>query len=55
MDIQPCPTSGGFIVLLSGQLVMDLTSKFAFSQVFQVLGNGKGGYYCHNDILRLIY
>ena len=53
-DVQPAPIEGGLVIMVVGELQLDGSDNFRFSQVFQLLPNGNGGYYLHNDIFRLI-
>jgi len=34
---------------------MDDSEFYKFAQMFQLLPNGQGGFYVHNDIFRLVY
>ena len=34
---------------------MDNDNPFKFSQVFVIVSNGQGGFYCHNDIFKLVF
>lgn len=54
-DIQPGVVDGTLLIVVIGGLKMDNDPPFKFTQTFQLAPNGKGGYYIHNDILRLIY
>eukprot|EP01017_Pseudomicrothorax_dubius_P040889 TRINITY_DN6484_c0_g1_i2.p1 TRINITY_DN6484_c0_g1~~TRINITY_DN6484_c0_g1_i2.p1 ORF type:complete len:124 (+),score=34.37 TRINITY_DN6484_c0_g1_i2:144-515(+) len=54
-DVQPSPVSGGILIFCTGTVTIDNESQFKFSQCFQVLPNGSGGFYLHNDILRLVF
>lgn len=54
-DLQPGPLDGTLLIVVIGGLKMDNDPPFKFTQTFQLAPNGKGGYYIHNDILRLIY
>ena len=53
-DVQPSPVSGGLVICVVGQLQLDGSDNFNFSQIFQLVPNGSGGYYLHNDIFRLV-
>jgi hypothetical protein len=52
--VQEGPVSGSFISFVSGYLQMDGAEQFRFSQVFNILPNGNGGLYVHNDIFSVI-
>ena len=53
MDFQPSPVNTGILIFVTGAMKLDADSQFEFSQVFQLLPNSSGGFYIHNDILRL--
>lgn len=53
-DIQEGPIPGSILVLVNGWLQMDGSDQFRFSQLFNILPNGSGGYYIHNDIFTTI-
>ena len=53
LDAQPSPINEGILVLVNGTLVMDDVNIFKFSQVFQLLKNPTGQFYCHNDMFKL--
>ena len=51
MDLQPSPINNGILCMITGKLQMDENigtnnNVWNFTQVFQILPNGKGGYYC---------
>lgn len=54
-DVQEGPIPGSFLVFVSGYLQMDGNDEFRFSQVFNVVPNGSGGLYVHNDIFSVIF
>ena len=56
VDAQPMP-SNGVLVLVVGKLKIDNDNALNFSQSFTLLPNPtkSGSYYCHNDIMRMIY
>merc|ERR1712032_601399 len=51
--IQPGPLDKSILINVSGSLCMDNENKFNFNQVFQLAPNANGGYYLHNDMLKL--
>jgi hypothetical protein len=53
-DVQDGPIQGSIVVCVNGYLQMDGTDQFRFAQVFNILPNGNGGYYIHNDIFSII-
>jgi hypothetical protein len=53
-DVQEGPIQGSIVVCVNGYLQMDGTDQFRFAQVFNILPNGNGGYYIHNDIFSII-
>ncbi len=53
-DVQPGPVEGSFLIFVAGNLRMDETEAFKFSQVFNICPNGQGGLYCHNDIFTIV-
>lgn len=53
-DVQEGPVPGSILVLVNGWLQMDGSDQFRFSQLFNILPNGSGGYYIHNDIFTTI-
>jgi len=53
-DVQEGPVPSSIIVFVNGYLQMDGTDQFRFAQVFNILPNGNGGYYIHNDIFSII-
>ncbi|CAD8099117.1 unnamed protein product [Paramecium sonneborni] len=55
MDVQPGAVQNSLFLFVTGQLQMDDSDTFKFSQSFQILPNGQGGLYVHNDIFRLVY
>ncbi len=54
-DLQPSPIDGGFVIFVTGKLIMDGQNNFDFAQMFQLLPNNQGGYFIFNDIMRLVY
>ncbi|CAK85913.1 unnamed protein product (macronuclear) [Paramecium tetraurelia] len=55
MDVQPGAVQNSLFLFVTGTLQMDDSDTFKFSQSFQILPNGQGGLYVHNDIFRLVY
>ncbi|CAD8086739.1 unnamed protein product (macronuclear) [Paramecium tetraurelia] len=55
MDVQPGALENSLFIFVTGQLQMDDAETYKFSQSFQILPNGQGGLYVHNDIFRLVY
>mmetsp|Transcript_12376 Transcript_12376/g.31436 ORF Transcript_12376/g.31436 Transcript_12376/m.31436 type:complete len:127 (-) Transcript_12376:63-443(-) len=56
MDSQPAGQTGGIIVSVTGQLLVDGEQHpLKFSQVFQLMPSPQGSYYVLNDIFRLNY
>ncbi len=53
-DVQEGPVPGSILVLVNGYLQMDGSDQFRFSQLFNIIPNGSGGYYIHNDIFTTI-
>lgn len=53
-DVQEGPIPGSMLVFVSGHLMMDGSEQFRFSQIFNIVPNGSGGYYIHNDIFSII-
>ena len=53
-DVQEGPVQGSLTVFVCGYLQMDGTDQFRFSQIFNILPNGQGGLYIHNDIFTII-
>lgn len=53
-DVQEGPVPGSMLVSVNGYLQMDGMEQFRFAQVFNILPNGSGGYYIHNDIFTII-
>ncbi len=52
-DVQQAP-NGGVLVFVNGYLQMDGENQFAFSQAFNILPNGQGGFYIHNDFFTVV-
>eukprot|EP00831_Metopus_contortus_P034480 TRINITY_DN27483_c0_g1_i1.p1 TRINITY_DN27483_c0_g1~~TRINITY_DN27483_c0_g1_i1.p1 ORF type:complete len:128 (-),score=27.79 TRINITY_DN27483_c0_g1_i1:36-419(-) len=53
LDIQPT-TAGGVICFVCGDLYIDESpNPIKFSEVFNIVSNPAGGFYCLNDIFRL--
>ena len=46
-DCQMGPVQDSILIFVTGTLNMDDSDTFKFSQVFQVLPNGTGGYFCN--------
>ena len=53
-DIQDGHVQGSIVVFVAGYLCMDGSEQFRFAQAFNILPNGSGGYYIHNDIFSVI-
>lgn len=54
-DAQPGPNNG-VVVLVTGQLLVDEEQRpMNYTQAFQLLPDGAGGYYVYNDIFKLVY
>lgn len=53
-DVQDGPVQGSIVVFVNGYLCMDGADQFRFAQIFNILPNGNGGYYIHNDIFSVI-
>ena len=56
VDAQPMPNNS-IIVLVVGKLKIDADNPINFTQSFTLLPNPNkaGSYYCHNDIMRMLY
>ncbi|KAG8525977.1 Nuclear transport factor 2 [Bacidia gigantensis] len=55
-DAQPSNDSGGILVMVTGQLVIDDSEHPQnYAQTFQILPDGSGSYYVFNDVFRLLY
>ena len=54
-DLQPGAADGSMLIVVIGGMKVDEDQPFQFCQTFQLLPNGKGGFYLHNDVMRLIY
>ena len=54
-DLQPGPQANSLLILVIGAMKVDNDPPFQFCQTFQLCPNGKGGFYLHNDVMRLIY
>lgn len=46
-DLQPSPSAGAVLVMVTGDIADN-----KFQQVFQLVPNGSGSFYIHNDIFR---
>jgi len=56
MDCQPSGQTGGIIVSVTGQLLVEGEQHpLKFSQVFQLMPSTPGNYFVLNDIFRLNY
>ena len=53
-DVQPGPVPESLIVFVTGYLCMDGSEQFRFAQAFNLLPNGQGGFYIHNDIFSVV-
>ena len=55
-DVQQGPIPGSIVVFVVGHLCMDgnEAEQFRFAQTFNILPNGNGGFYIHNDIFSII-
>eukprot|EP01029_Cantina_marsupialis_P027848 TRINITY_DN774084_c0_g1_i1.p1 TRINITY_DN774084_c0_g1~~TRINITY_DN774084_c0_g1_i1.p1 ORF type:complete len:253 (-),score=69.46 TRINITY_DN774084_c0_g1_i1:900-1628(-) len=53
VDIQPVSGSDVLLVVVGGELAILENPPMAFAQVFQLVTNGSGGYYVHNNFFRL--
>jgi hypothetical protein len=53
-DIQEGPINGSILVFVNGYLQMDGSEQFRFAQIFNIIPNGSGGYYIHNDIFTIV-
>ncbi|KAL6718986.1 Nuclear transport factor 2 [Lecanora helva] len=55
LDAQPSNESGGILVMVTGQLLVDEEQRpMNYTQVFQLLPEA-GSYYVFNDVFRLVY
>ena len=54
VDAQPMPANA-VLCLVVGKLKIDNDNPVNFIQAFTLLKNPAGSYYCHNDIMRMIY
>jgi hypothetical protein len=55
LDVQLSAVPNSLLIFVSGQMQMDQDAPFKFSQVFLILPNNQGGFYCHNDIFKLVF
>ena len=55
-DVQVGPVPDSILVFVTGYLCMDgnTEEQFRFAQAFNILPNGSGGFYIHNDIFSVI-
>mmetsp|Transcript_102905 Transcript_102905/g.286604 ORF Transcript_102905/g.286604 Transcript_102905/m.286604 type:complete len:125 (+) Transcript_102905:94-468(+) len=53
-DCQPSPGNNGVVIFVTGNLLVDDNQNpLKFAQVFQLIQNPSGGYFCQNDMFRL--
>ncbi|GAB0131735.1 hypothetical protein EsDP_00000194 [Epichloe bromicola] len=56
LDAQPSNDSGGIIILVTGQLLVDEEQRpINFSQSFQLIHDAAGQYFVYNDIFKLVF
>ncbi|QPG94509.1 hypothetical protein C2857_006257 [Epichloe festucae Fl1] len=56
LDAQPSNDSGGIIILVTGQLLVDEEQRpMNFSQSFQLSRDSAGQYFVYNDIFKLVF
>mmetsp|Transcript_31858 Transcript_31858/g.28895 ORF Transcript_31858/g.28895 Transcript_31858/m.28895 type:complete len:132 (+) Transcript_31858:33-428(+) len=54
MDAHPSPIENGLLIMITGKMKMDDDPPFKFAQTFHLVPNNNGGYFCANDIFRLV-
>ncbi|KAK2591664.1 Nuclear transport factor 2 [Conoideocrella luteorostrata] len=56
LDAQPSNDTGGIIILVTGQLLVDEEQRpMNFSQSFQLSRDPAGQYFVYNDIFKLVF
>ncbi|GAB7363069.1 hypothetical protein MBLNU230_g3361t1 [Neophaeotheca triangularis] len=56
LDAEPSNDSGGILIMVSGALLVEAEQRpMSYTQTFQLLSDGSGGYFVFNDIFRLVY
>mmetsp|Transcript_28580 Transcript_28580/g.36949 ORF Transcript_28580/g.36949 Transcript_28580/m.36949 type:complete len:125 (+) Transcript_28580:19-393(+) len=56
IDTQMSVNQNALVILVTGKLkLVTQENPLQFSQMFQLVANGPGNYYLHNDCLRLVY
>jgi hypothetical protein len=54
-DVQPSSTPSSILIFVTGSVKIGGDNPLHFSQLFQLVATGPGGYYVHNSIFRLNY
>jgi len=54
LDAHPSVIQGAILITVTGNMQTDNDPALKFVQVFHLVPNGSGGYFCANDIFRLI-
>ncbi|KAI1004478.1 hypothetical protein K3495_g3735 [Podosphaera aphanis] len=56
LDAQPLAVTGGILILVTGQLLVDEEERpINFSQAFNLHPSGTGSFFIYNDIFKLVY
>jgi hypothetical protein len=56
LDAQPSNESGGIVILVTGQLLVDEEERpMNYTQTFQLARDASGQYFVFNDIFKLVY
>lgn len=56
LDSQPSNESGGILIMVSGALLVEAEQRpMSYTQAFQLMPDGQGGYFVFNDVFRLVY
>mmetsp|Transcript_29169 Transcript_29169/g.94083 ORF Transcript_29169/g.94083 Transcript_29169/m.94083 type:complete len:98 (-) Transcript_29169:670-963(-) len=55
IEVQASVTANAIIIFCTGELMIEQGKPLKYTQCFQLVGEGPGQYYLHNDIFRFIY
>uniref|UniRef100_A0A7S3NPH7 Nuclear transport factor 2 n=1 Tax=Aureoumbra lagunensis TaxID=44058 RepID=A0A7S3NPH7_9STRA len=55
IEVQPSVTPNAILIFVTGQIMIEQDKPLKYTQLFQLVGEGPGQYYLHNDIFRFNY
>ena len=55
IEVQASVSPNAIIIFCTGELMIEQGKPLKYCQTFQLVGEGPGQYYLHNDIFRFMY